>query len=408
MRKHCIYLVFAGLLFSTAGFAQLYNNGGAIYIQFNASVYDKGGLQNDVSGSNQGIIYNAGSIYLCGNLINNVAAGVFDPSLSGQLYFVCNGSQIGGSQPITVNNFTVEGNITLLKNLTIVQNLNFGSAGILTTSSSAMLILNNGATVTGAGSISFVSGPMEKIGNTAFTFPVGAGTIYSPISISAPQNPTDAFVGQYFNTGQSIGSTIDGTLNSISNCEYWGLNDINGTSLPIVSLSWNTNSCNSVSLNRMRLVGWNGTTWKNLGNGGNTPSAFGGTLAGATPYPRGPLFPGYLAIGYFDDRLLQMAVLKPKLDDGYYFTQSNLLSFIYNEEYIANGNVLTFNIYANTNSASDIIASNALNTYSVPLNYKDNKCTIDLTTLGISPNAYYVLELISKKNEKSYLRFYYY
>jgi hypothetical protein len=90
--------------------------------------------------------------------------------------------------------------------------------------------MKHGSTATGASNSSFVSGPVKKIGNTAFVFNVGSGSTYRPLTITAPSNTSDAFTAEYFSTGQTIGSTKDTTITFVSDCGYWKLDRNVGSS----------------------------------------------------------------------------------------------------------------------------------------------------------------------------------
>lgn len=59
------------------------------------------------------------------------------------------------------------------------------------------LRFEDNATQTGASLNSHVIGVVEKIGNDAFTFPIGTSTSYNPVSISAPASISDAYSATY-------------------------------------------------------------------------------------------------------------------------------------------------------------------------------------------------------------------
>ncbi len=78
-----------------------------------------------------------------------------------------------------------------------------------------------GSKVVGGSDSSFVSGPMKKIGNTEFEFPIGKEDFYRPLKISAPTTSTHAFTAEYFNDPQPFGENLDTTLAYIDDCSYW-------------------------------------------------------------------------------------------------------------------------------------------------------------------------------------------
>ena len=157
------------------------------------------------------------------------------------------------------------------------------TSGYIISTSTNLLTLNNGATVSGGSSSSFVAGPMKKIGNLAFTFPTGKGTNYQPIGISAPTNTTDAFTAEYINVGQNFGTAKDSTIDSLNTCEYWNLNETVGNSSVSVTAGWNANSCLSDSASHRAIAHWNGAKWINDGQAsanGNRTS--GSVVSGST------------------------------------------------------------------------------------------------------------------------------
>ena len=140
---------------------------------------------------------------------------------------------------------------------TFVNGILYLTSGTLTTSSTNLLTLNSGATATVAGAVSgvpqasspFVNGPLQKIGNQAFIFPVGvAGTGCVPIGISAPANATDAFTAQYFRSSPGLFASSPSLpnptlgLDHVSRCDYWNLSRVAGTSTINVTGYWNTNN----------------------------------------------------------------------------------------------------------------------------------------------------------------------
>jgi hypothetical protein len=143
------------------------------------------------------------------------------------------------------------------------------------------IVLNNNATSVGASNASYVDGQFRKIGNQAFTFPVGDAGFYAPISISAPGNSTHHFTAQYFGIDpDSPGFTTtskEATLDHLSQCEYWIL-DRSGTSNVTVTLSWDTRSCGVNSVNDLRVARWDGSVWRDHGNGGTTVAGASGTV----------------------------------------------------------------------------------------------------------------------------------
>jgi len=68
----------------------------------------------------------------------------------------------------------------------------------LVSSASNTLTLNDNCTAINANNTSYVDGPVTKVGDDAFAFPVGRSNQYHPISISPPSNSSDQFTAEYF------------------------------------------------------------------------------------------------------------------------------------------------------------------------------------------------------------------
>jgi hypothetical protein len=74
--------------------------------------------------------------------------------------------------------------------------------GILHTDATNLLTIPTGKVISGGSDSCYVTGPIKKIGNTAFTFPLGDSALhtaaYHPLTITAPSSSTDAFTAEYF------------------------------------------------------------------------------------------------------------------------------------------------------------------------------------------------------------------
>ncbi|HMR45744.1 MAG TPA: T9SS type A sorting domain-containing protein [Bacteroidia bacterium] len=156
------------------------------------------------------------------------------------------------------------GSATLATALAVSGTVTFAK-GTLTTTSSNLLTINNGGTVSGASDSSYIDGPVKKIGNSAFVFPTGKGNSCRAIGISAPSNTTDAFTGEYFagalpNDPNARQSGID----YINGSNYWNLARNTGSSQVKVTLSWNRYS-SVFDSSKVKLARWNGTQWSDLG-----------------------------------------------------------------------------------------------------------------------------------------------
>jgi hypothetical protein len=191
-----------------------------------------------------------------------------------------------------MNNLAIDraGNVTLDKSITIAGNLTLTNGKLITgacnsTTSNVALTMADNATITGSSSVRFVDGILKKTGNDAFTFPIGSGAKYAPVSLTAPFVITDRFAACYAgsnpNSSYSITSKA-GSLNNVSKMEYWHINREVGTSSANVTLSWDTIARSGPvrDMTLLRVCHWNSSSsqWTDLGQTGTTGSNASGTI----------------------------------------------------------------------------------------------------------------------------------
>ncbi|MGL4598996.1 MAG: hypothetical protein ACRCYO_15870, partial [Bacteroidia bacterium] len=282
--------------------------------------------------------------------------------------------------------------------------------------STTYVSFTNTGSITGSGKGKYIGGPVRKLGNQAFTFPIGDTLLvdsvaFHPLGMSAPGVATDEFEGRYFGVGQVLGDSLVDSLARISNNEYWTLNRLFGSSNVTTTLYWNKNSAAVDDYDGMRVASWNGVKWLDRGNGGlSITGPFTGfitaslalTLVTNTPMP---------VVIANRNQTIPYATLKRKLDGGFYYVTNSNLRFKYDEEYADTDQQLQFVIYNdfNQNVASTAqLSANLL--ASVVTSYGDNRYAINITSCQLTPNGYlpsgyYVLEISNEKNERLYLRF---
>jgi len=168
----------------------------------------------------------------------------------------------------------------------VTNNLNFQRGDVI---NQATLQVQTGATATGMSDQSHVVGFIRKAGTQAFTFPVGNGTIYRPISISAPgSNSTfNARYNDVNSTGLYPHAQRVPSINNLSLCEYWDLNRPVGAANVSVTLSWNNASvpnCQVILPSDLLVAGWStgASQWQDRGNGSTTGSAASGTITSSS------------------------------------------------------------------------------------------------------------------------------
>lgn len=180
---------------------------------------------------------------------------------------------IDNTAGVTLNNAkTLTGTLTLTN-------------GDLTTSTTNLLTIAGTWTGGGGSASSHVKGPLAKTGSNNFTFPIGNGSIYRPITISSLSGPATVRATYFLaNPRTTFGTTGTGsllTIKDISACEYWDLNDNSAGINAVVGLQYSaTSPCNSNAYitdpSTLTVAHWNGTTWENKG------AAAGATLTNMT------------------------------------------------------------------------------------------------------------------------------
>jgi hypothetical protein len=187
-------------------------------------------------------------------------------------------SNIGGAefdgvsfQPLTFNGeVTFNGIGISFQNGVLVK----GHANFINGKVDAGITFADGATHSGASAASYVAGSVTKQGNDAFTFPIGNGNVYAPLTISAPSDPGAIVSASYIRSSASnIGPISDPALLNVSNCEYWVLNS-NNNNLN-VTVNWSpSSSCESspyvTNVSEVTLAHFDNTTqrWNSHGGSG--------------------------------------------------------------------------------------------------------------------------------------------
>jgi hypothetical protein len=265
---------------------------------------------------------NGGNISVKGNIINNGTI-TSESMMAGTLSnFI-----ISGSAPQTFSNtgtfsgsnllFTMmnPAGLTLLTPLALPWNADLVAGKIITTAANILTMIDN-ATYTGGSVNSFVTGPMRKIGDEDFIFPVGKGAIYAPVSLTGGSGATntDIFSAEYIrNNPQNVYGNIyevlapPNNIDHISYVEYWAITRDAGAANKFVTLTVNCESFNR-NFNTLFVARHDGTEWKNLlfsvrNNTGSCPPNVTGiittaaavnnfspfTLATSEPFTNNPL-----------------------------------------------------------------------------------------------------------------------
>ena len=251
------------------------------------------------------------NLYLGGSLLRNASPnkyGTLDFSDEGTMHY--NGDGTYGQQTIaenygdgsdgvtyqyvilnntwsTVPQFTMEGVAEIDED----RDLKFTDGIVDAPSGKYFKILNN-ATVSDASDNSYVDGYIHKIGNDAFTFPVGDTdpgvpnvdddmTRYAPLTITAPSSSSTDFYCRYFqlNPNSTYGTAKAITLHHLSLHEVWLLKPVVGSPNVNVSLTWLEDRSGDVtSIPDLRVAHWDGSEWNDYGNDATSGTNYTGTI----------------------------------------------------------------------------------------------------------------------------------
>lgn len=147
--------------------------------------------------------------------------------------------------------------------------------GIVYTTATNLLTMVAGSSYTGGtGNNNYVQGPVSKIGNTDFTFPLGrtaagwGGNAAIRISGFVGGAATDEFRAEYRRgNANSLGPITAPFIDHVSRCDYWVLDLIAGTPTVDITAFWSTNNvCGGTYIDNLadlELVHFNGVSWDN-------------------------------------------------------------------------------------------------------------------------------------------------
>ncbi len=266
----------------------------------NASGVSIGGLSRTVNGSmtlaagtftngSTLTMGNGSAIYRTGGTLNS--APNFGSSIN--IIYEQFGSSITTgleipSDPTVLNNLTINSSngVALSAPLTCNGVLALTN-GILNSTSTNLLTLETSGSVSGSSNSSFVLGPMAKIttSTTAFTFPIGKGSLLRTLSITPSNTNVTTFTAEYFNAAYSNITTFTSPITRVSSLDYFVLSrSTSGSpSDAIIALSWGSNSgVNTANVNELSIARFDGGTWVNVSATGSGNSSAGVITANAS------------------------------------------------------------------------------------------------------------------------------
>ena len=258
---------YGNLTTSGPGTKTLENNGGTMTFAGSITIGNGTTLNSNNKTMNVG-----------GGFINN---GSFTRGTS---TVVLNGSveqELGGTTSTVFTSLTVDNSsttgVTLSNDCSVATTLTLTDGVVNTAASPGLLTINAGATVSGGSLAAHINGPLAKTGDTDFTFPVGDGVRYRPITMSSLTSATGSSVvtARYIlgNPRTAFGVAGTGpalTIKDISLCEYWDLNDGAESISAVIGLQYSSTSpCNTngyiTDAATLVVAHHNGAEWESLG-----------------------------------------------------------------------------------------------------------------------------------------------
>jgi hypothetical protein len=204
--------------------------------------------------------------------------------------------------------------LTLGAPLTITGSLTL-TAGLVRTTATALLTLADQATATAGNPTAYVDGPLRKVGQQAFVFPLGKEGQWARLGISAPASLTSAFTAEYVAAAYPT-STVATPLADVSKVEHWTLDGAGTSDAVQVRLFWESGFRSGIDnfSDDVQVASFTGTEWQSVGNGGLGGSINAGSVASAQPvvtfgaFTLGSLSP---AVNPLSKQLLRFAADQP-------------------------------------------------------------------------------------------------
>lgn len=227
------------------------------------------------------LINAGGTLSICGNFINN---GTVTCAAGSTVIFVGTAAQsISGSTTTTFANLIV--NNTSATGLTLSTPANVSAAltltdGIVyTTATNILSVLDNATSTPGTATV-YVDGWMRKVGNQAFVFPLGDGTKWARLGISAPIFAADAFTATYNAVPYATLTPLAATLENVSSMEHWICNRTAGTTNVFVTLFWESGAFSGINTftSDLHVARFDGTTWQDHGSATMTGAVAAGSV----------------------------------------------------------------------------------------------------------------------------------
>ncbi len=239
---------------------QAFTNMGNLQVHTGGSLAGFGNFTNNSTAT----LLNNGSIYLQGTVTNDQASMTAG---TGTLYLNSTASQsVSGTQILKTYNLITNNNAGIVLNNSLsVAGAHTYTSGMITTSVTPdYMIYEAGSSYSGSSDARHVNGWVKKIGNTAFTFPVGDATYLRDVAVTA-LSATSEFNAHYYTPTFNY-TSFNAPLLLVKNNEYWQLDRVSGGTAQ-VTLNWDHSKVTMDNIPLSYIVGayYNGTAWTDIG-----------------------------------------------------------------------------------------------------------------------------------------------
>ena len=130
-----------------------------------------------------------------------------------------------------------------------------------TTSTDLLIVLDNGTSTSGSDN-SHVDGPMRKVGNDAFAFPIGKNGQWRRIEISGINDQDTEYTAEFIDEAYTNTSSVSFPLISVSTTEHWTLTRAVTTDDARVELFWeDASASNLTDCSNLVAAAWVGNAW---------------------------------------------------------------------------------------------------------------------------------------------------
>ena len=189
-------------------------------------------------------------------------AGTFDPDMNTVVFMGTGMRAVQATDFHGLRMNTTGGGIQLDGNSSVAGMLTL-NAGVIHTQPGDLLVLVQNATASSGSDASHVDGPMRKIGDNAFVFPVGKNGSWRRIGVQDINDQNTAYTAEFIPQPYANTTDLAQGLGSVSTVEHWILTRSGSSDDARVELFWEDASASAISDCSALVVSyWNGAAWE--------------------------------------------------------------------------------------------------------------------------------------------------